>query len=113
MESWWKATSVPQHHVVSAGMRSHGVPDVLVNVCPVIQSLHCPTLQQVLVPVTLLPQHSGQNVLWTGWDFHAHLPQPQGETIMHLEETAHVFGPCLEEPAGIQPLLEIFQCPNK
>lgn len=109
MESWWKATSVPQHHVVSAGMRSHGVPDVLVNVCPVIQSLHCPTLQQVLVPVTLLPQHSGQNVLWTGWNFHAHLPQPQGETIMHLEETAHVFGPCLEEPAGIQPLLESFQ----
>lgn len=90
MESWWEAieekrgNSIPQHHVVSGGMWSHGVPDILVDICSVIQGLHCPTLQQILIPVTLLSQQSCQNILWTGWNFHGHLPQPQRETIMHL-----------------------------
>lgn len=95
MESWGEAMEekrgkgLPEHHVVSGRMWSHGVPDILVNVRSVIQGLHCPALQQILVPVALFSQHSRQNVLWSGWNFHGHLPQPQGEPVMHLWKTPH------------------------
>lgn len=67
-------------------MWSHGVPDILVDLRSLIQGLHHPALEQVLVPVALLSQHSGQNLLGTRRHLHGHLPQPQWEAIMHLEK---------------------------
>lgn len=81
-----EGTCLPEDQVVFGGMWSHGIPDILVDFCLFIQSLHCPALQQVLVPVTLLPQHSCQNLFRTGRHLHGHLPQPQWKAIMHLEK---------------------------
>lgn len=81
-----RENGLPEHQVVSGGMRSHGVPDILVDLRPLIQGLHHPALEQVLVPVALLPQYSCQNLLGARRQLHSHLPQPQREAIMHLEE---------------------------
>lgn len=75
---------LPEQQVVSGGMRSHGVADVLVDLCPLVQGLHCPALQQVLVPVALLPQHPRQDLLGAGGHLDGRLPQPQREAVMHL-----------------------------
>ena len=81
---------LPEHQVVSGRMRRHGVPDVLVDLCPLIQGLHRPALEQVLVPVALLPQQARQSLLGSRRQLHSHLPQPQGKTIMHLEKQIEI-----------------------
>lgn len=65
-------------------MRSHGVADVLVDLGPLVQRLHCPALQQVLVPVALLSQHPRQDLLGAGGHLDSRLPQPQREAVVHL-----------------------------
>lgn len=67
-------------------MWSHGIPDVMIDLCPLIQGFYCPALKQVLVPVTLLPQHSRQNLLGTCRHLYGHLPQPQWKTIVYLQK---------------------------
>lgn len=76
--------------MVSGRMRCHGVPDVLVDLRPLIQSLHRPALEQVLVPVALLPQKARQDLLGSRRQLHSHLPLPQGKTIMHLKKQIEV-----------------------
>lgn len=67
-------------------MWSHGVPDILVDLRPLIQGLYDSALEQVLVPVALLSQQSRQNFLGTRRHLHGHLPQPQWKAIVHLEK---------------------------
>lgn len=84
---WRWEELVPEHQMVSGGMWSHGVPDVLVDLCPLVQSFYHATLEQVLVPVALLSQNPIQNLLGTGGHLHRYLPQSQRKPIMHLEES--------------------------
>lgn len=82
-------------------MWSHGVPDVLVDFRPLVEGFHDSALQQVLVPLALLPQHSSQNVLGTGMDLYGHFPLPQWKTIINLRHRERT----RRRPITLQPLL--------
>ncbi|RLW08271.1 hypothetical protein DV515_00003172, partial [Chloebia gouldiae] len=47
------ALSLPENNKVSDGVRSHGVQNILVNFCLLVQALHHLPLQEVLVPKIL------------------------------------------------------------
>lgn len=81
-----KDSDLPEHDMVSGRMRRHGVPDILVDLCPVIEGLHYTALQQVLIPVSLLSQHPGQNLFGSCGNLHRYFPQPQWIPVMDLEK---------------------------
>lgn len=72
--------------MVFGGVWSHGVPDVLINIRPLVEGLHHSALKQILVPESLLSQHPSQNFLRTCRDLNSNFPQPQWKPIMHLQK---------------------------